>query len=326
LSVIVCTYNRCRSVETLINAFERCERAENLDWELLIVDNNSRDATRQTIETIQKTNKTIRYAVETKQGLSHARNRGIEKSHGNYLFFMDDDAVPDRHFLTDVCKVIKDLPQVQIIGTKVISYFPDKPKWFATSGPYALRGILGIYDLGIHYRKLTPKDPTPIGSGLLIKKSWFEEWGGFDTRLGVKGNARITGRDEDTDLMINAMASGTILYYSPIPLVHHYPDLSRYDIGKLRLMFFGSGYFGKSFDKAGMKKILGVERYLLKRAVLYYLKSIATFFCANIQASVYYKTRFWADLGKLTGQVFEQNEKGIQFTEKIFNKIGPWVL
>lgn len=326
LSIIVCTYNRCQFIEKLLNKFEGCYQENDLDWELLIIDNNSIDETKETVEKFKMRNKHIRYSIERKQGLSNARNHGIDMSYGKYLFFMDDDALPDPCFLTDAFKVINDLPHAQVIGTKVISYFPDKPKWFATEGTYALRGILGIYDLGTNYKKISQKDPLPIGSGMLVKKSWIQTIGGFDCHIGVKGDTTITGRGEDTDLMMNAMISGAIMYYSPIPKVHHYPDLNRYNIGRLREMFFGTGYFSKLTNEENMIKILGIDRYLFKSVFVYYFKSIVSFFCANLKASVYYKTRFWLDLGRLAGQVFEKNEKGILFIKKIFQKFGPWVL
>ena len=63
-----------------------------MGWEILVVDNNSSDETRQVVEDLQRMYPDrIRYLFEAQQGISHARNSGIRNARGEILAFIDDD-------------------------------------------------------------------------------------------------------------------------------------------------------------------------------------------------------------------------------------------
>ena len=69
-TVIICTYNRCKNLPACISALENQENVNGLNWEVLIVDNNSSDETKQTVADLNnKSILQIRYAFEPQQGL-----------------------------------------------------------------------------------------------------------------------------------------------------------------------------------------------------------------------------------------------------------------
>jgi len=49
VTVILCTYNRAHSLHTALESVIASALASHVDWELLVVDNNSRDHTREVI-------------------------------------------------------------------------------------------------------------------------------------------------------------------------------------------------------------------------------------------------------------------------------------
>ena len=62
-TVIICTYNRFKNLYSCITALEKQQNADKIDWEILFVDNNSTDKTKETItELIKKSPLKIRYA------------------------------------------------------------------------------------------------------------------------------------------------------------------------------------------------------------------------------------------------------------------------
>src|SRR5581483_7499904 len=93
VTVILCTHNRSRSLTTALNSVAQSRVPDALHWEVLVVDNNSNDATRSVVEEFrQRDPSRFRYLFEPTQGKSHALNSGC-KAAGNadILAFMDDD-------------------------------------------------------------------------------------------------------------------------------------------------------------------------------------------------------------------------------------------
>ena len=93
-SVIICTYNRCESLRRTLETLSLMVVPPGLDWELLIVDNNSKDATKQACADFQQ-RLPLRYLFESKQGKSHALNLAVAVAKADLLIFCDDDVDVD---------------------------------------------------------------------------------------------------------------------------------------------------------------------------------------------------------------------------------------
>jgi glycosyltransferase involved in cell wall biosynthesis len=86
VSVIIPTYNR---QDLLFEAIESVLNQVYVNFELLVIDNNSDD---QTLERLDQINDTrIRVLKEPLRGAAHARNTGIRHAKGNFLAFLDSD-------------------------------------------------------------------------------------------------------------------------------------------------------------------------------------------------------------------------------------------
>lgn len=84
-SVIIPTHNRERFIKRAINSVlkQTCQ-----DFELIIVDDGSRDQTKNVVSTFGNR---IRYVYQEQQGPSSARNTGIQLARGKYIAFLDSD-------------------------------------------------------------------------------------------------------------------------------------------------------------------------------------------------------------------------------------------
>ena len=119
-TVIVCTYNRCGNLPACLGALATQKGLEAIDWEVLVVDNNSTDATPQMVERLARELPVrLRYAREEQQGLNYARNCGVINSHGTHFTFVDDDIQVSPQWLsalagafaaTDADEEAKELP------------------------------------------------------------------------------------------------------------------------------------------------------------------------------------------------------------------------
>ena len=108
ISFIICTYNREKYIYECLSRLAKNTVHES--WEIVLVNNNSTDHTAAECERFKKdyTPKNYRYVVETQQGLSFARNRGIAEAKGEWLVFLDDDAMVETDYIAHVQKHLSD--------------------------------------------------------------------------------------------------------------------------------------------------------------------------------------------------------------------------
>ena len=103
MSIIVCTYNRCESLRDTMTALKQQRLGPGDAVELLIVDNNSNDETKEVIDDLSKEfSFPVRYIFEPAQGLSFARNRGVKEAKGEFIAFTDDDVIPSENWISNL--------------------------------------------------------------------------------------------------------------------------------------------------------------------------------------------------------------------------------
>jgi glycosyltransferase involved in cell wall biosynthesis len=143
ISVVVPTFNRAASLAPLLDRLLDQE-SEGLEWELLVVDNNSRDNTREVVEAAMRRDATgrLRYAFEPRQGVSYARNTGIEQTTGPIIVFLDDDGLPGRDWVRAMKQAFDAHPEADCIGGRVKAAWSSRPpEWISSehAGPMALQ-------------------------------------------------------------------------------------------------------------------------------------------------------------------------------------------
>ncbi|MHB8064142.1 MAG: glycosyltransferase [Ruminiclostridium sp.] len=91
VSVIIPTYNRADKIHNAINSVISQTYTE---WEIIVVDDGSKDNTGEIIEQYINQKVNIKYIkLDHNQGASNARNVGMENSHGEYIAFLDSDDI-----------------------------------------------------------------------------------------------------------------------------------------------------------------------------------------------------------------------------------------
>lgn len=89
-SIIIPTYNRAH---LLHNAIESVIHQSYQDWELIIVDDGSKDNTQELVDSYAEKEVRIKYFYQENKERSAARNLGIENSSGEWICFLDSDDV-----------------------------------------------------------------------------------------------------------------------------------------------------------------------------------------------------------------------------------------
>jgi len=296
ISVIVCTHNRASSLRKTLDTLGQMSVPPDLRWELLVVDNDSSDDTRQAVnEFTERTGLDVRYVWEPQRGKSVALNTGIKKAKGGIIAFTDDDVRVAPEWLHELVRTFREFDCMGVGGRSVPAWGGlTRPDWLITEGPYHLvpSPILD-FDLGDDVKEL---QVPPWGLNMAFKKIAFEEYGPFRTDLGPTGSGGLLG--EDTEFGQRLLASGEKIVYSPRAVIFHPVDQERITKSYFLGYYFNSGrtFMREVSWPADAVLYFGVPRYLF-RSVL--VNCARWFFAFDKKRRFYYKTRLYFVLGQI---------------------------
>jgi glycosyltransferase involved in cell wall biosynthesis len=111
VSVITPTYNRA---DMLGQAVQSVLDQDFTDWELIIVDDGSRDNTREVVAGFADPR--IRYIYQENKGLPAARNTGIRNAQGQYIAFLDSDDLFLSHKLAEEVAILDGRPDLGLVA------------------------------------------------------------------------------------------------------------------------------------------------------------------------------------------------------------------
>ncbi|MFZ5940796.1 MAG: glycosyltransferase family 2 protein [Bacteroidota bacterium] len=211
ISVVIATFNR---QELLVKAIDSVLASEDVDgiYELIVVDNCSTDETPGILANYTAQG-VLLACSEDRPGASFARNLGIQRARGEYIAFIDDDAMAEPGWIRTAARLIREFSPDALGGPIFPYYLSPKPEWFRDE-----------YEIRHHHTETGwyPGDTGSYlsGSNMIFRASVLKELGGFDTTIGPMGNK--FGYGEDSDLMMRAHSAGKRIYYSYDLRVRHY--------------------------------------------------------------------------------------------------------
>jgi glycosyltransferase involved in cell wall biosynthesis len=272
ITVILCTYNRCQSLAKALGSVAVSILPPAIDWEVLVVDNNSNDQTSAVVQEFScKYPGRFRYIFAPKQGKSYALNCGIRESYGEVLAFMDDDVEVDPNWLQNLTAALKNREWSGAGGRILPEAGFTPPRWMDTNGRYAL-SPLAMFDLGIEAGELME---APVGTNMAFHKAMFLKYGGFRTDLGPQPGSEI--RNEDAEFGSRLLAGSERFWYEPSAVVYHSIPPSR-----MQKAYFQTWWFDKAradVRQDGISKdarwyVAGIPIYLFRRLAVWTLKWI----------------------------------------------------
>ncbi|MFR9503954.1 MAG: glycosyltransferase [Rikenellaceae bacterium] len=217
ISIIIATYNRCESLLVTLNSVVEQRLAPEL-WECIMVNNNSSDQTQQRAEAFAAMHSAldIKVVFEGRQGLSWARNCGIESSCGEIVAIIDDDEIINDDFAAGYVDLFEAHPNVVSAGGRIIpKYVSERPRWMSH---YTELPIANPLDLGDKECRF-PKGRIPGGGNMAIRRTALDKYGLFDVELGRTGKRLIGG--EESDLFERLSSGGEECWYSPRAIMWH---------------------------------------------------------------------------------------------------------
>lgn len=221
-AVIICTRNRARQVRDCIESVQRDlehaspELASTV--EVIVVDNGSTDTTPAVLESARQALVRLRVVQEPVAGISLARNRGIAETDADIVVFLDDDATVQLGWITAFRSFFAEHPEAMAAGGAVeLAFGGPQPRWLTPR----LERYYSALDVaqGDAVRSLPPV-PLPVGANVAMRRSVFEQFGGFDPSLGRVGDVLISG--EETALLDLVRSAGQGVWLTGGPRVHHH--------------------------------------------------------------------------------------------------------
>lgn len=189
VSVVIPTYNRA---ELLPDAIRSVVDQTYRDFEIIVVDDGSTDAT---AEVVRRADRSVIYVRQENHGRSHARNQGIVRARGHYLVFLDSDDRLLPTALHDLATFLDRHPEVGVVfgdGERVDTIRKETWRISATRPDRTGRTWLEVFALG---------NVIDANHSAMVRRPWLDEieYPYFDETLSAA---------EDHDLWIRLARSG----------------------------------------------------------------------------------------------------------------------
>jgi glycosyltransferase involved in cell wall biosynthesis len=298
ITVILCTFNRCQSLAGTLETIAASKLPDGVEWEVLVVDNNSTDGTREVAENFcRRYPGQFRYTFESHPGKSFALNTGIREARGDLLAFVDDDVTVEANWLDGLTAAMNDKQWAGVGGRTLPTETLAIPSWLS---PDLAGALCAYFDLGEVPCEL---DCAPYGANMAFRKEMFEKYGLFRTDLGPSPDPEIPRPNEDTEFGRRLMSAGERLRYEPSALVRHPVPKER-----LRKEYFLGWWFDlgrASMREAGRRRdVLGIPRPYLSMLkyglVLIPARTLRWVLAFDPQSRFYRKCRVWKTMGEIT--------------------------
>lgn len=180
ISFVIPAYNEAKYIGQCLDSIFAQVKNTDHDYEILVVNNASTDATKKVAEAYAG----VKVFDELRKGTNFARQKGLEKAHGDYLAYVDADSK---------------LPPGWLVYAE--KAFKKNPKMVSLSGPYAYYDIPKLQGkiLDALWRITAPityhiLGYMVLGGNFVVKKQAMLVAGGFDTAITFYGDDMNTAK------------------------------------------------------------------------------------------------------------------------------------
>ncbi|GGE33355.1 glycosyltransferase family 2 protein [Psychroflexus planctonicus] len=243
-SVVIPLHNKANFIEACV---ESVLQQDFKNFELIIVDDGSTD------DSIEKINnfKDNRVVLEQQQnkGAAYARNRGVEIATSHWIAFLDADDFWKENHLSEFYKAVQLFPDEVVFSSKP-SIIKEHNK--TTTAQYSFE--LDSKMKPLSYFENSTKHSLLITSGMLIKKDFFKQIGGFNEAI-------YSG--QDTDLFIRIGLQKKIVFNPKSTFTYYVSsenNISKTPRFKERLTFINA-YQHQAEKNPALQKYLDLNRF-----------------------------------------------------------------
>jgi glycosyltransferase involved in cell wall biosynthesis len=239
VSVIVCCHNAARRLAPTLQHLAAQDVAEDIPWEVLVIDNASTDGTAELARSLWPADHRIplRVIPESHPGLSYARAAGLAAARYEYISFVDDDNWVCPKWVETAARIFDRDSQVGACGGAIKAVFEtEAPPWFER---YQRDFAVGNWGPVAKYTS----HMDIWGAGLSLRRTAWEQLrsAGFSASLTGRRGQRLTA-GEDTEICAALTLLGWKLWYDPSLELQHFMPSGRLNWSYLRRLWRGFGH------------------------------------------------------------------------------------
>lgn len=242
-SVAIRLYNGASVLPRILDALKAQVIADRINWEVIIVDNNSVDGTADVVREYQRTWTpcALRYVLEPRQGASFARRRAILEAQGTWIGFLDDDNIPAPDWVQSAYTFGVAHPQTAAFGGQIHPNYeiapPENFERIAPFIPIVERDAAICFTTG--WRAMS--NLVPPGAGLVVLRQVWLDYVPYPLRLqGPVGNA-LHLKGEDVEALLYLKKAGWEIWFNPLMHIEHQIPGWRFEKRYLLRFFHGVG-------------------------------------------------------------------------------------
>ncbi len=219
VSVIIVNYNTKDLTKACIESV--MNEGSKLDFEVIVVDNNSKDGSVKELKKLWRKYKNLKL-IENKEnsGFSKANNQGAREASGKYILLLNSDTVVKRFSFKKLIAFAEKKEDAGVVGARLLN--PDGSLQASCFYFPTIKNAIREYWLGQEglFEKYAPKGNKPVevealvGAAFLITPKALQEVGLLDERYFMYF--------EDVDYCRRVWEKGLKVYYLPEVRVLHY--------------------------------------------------------------------------------------------------------
>jgi glycosyltransferase involved in cell wall biosynthesis len=225
VTVCICTHDRPGYLSDCLDGLRR-QTVGDGRFDILVVDSASTGDIPAQVEQLVHGLRNARLLRIEQPGVSVARNAGAQEAAGDYIAYIDDDAIPACDWIERIVQSISETdPPPALIGGRILPHWEAPlPFWW----PPSLRGSLSIIELegqGEYRSAALPRGLEPYGANMVIHVPSLRAIGGFGTQSGRIGEALLS--DEEVQLAWRLQDAGHSARYDSRIVARHQIQTAR---------------------------------------------------------------------------------------------------
>ncbi|RAP52857.1 MAG: glycosyl transferase family 2 [Methanosphaera sp. rholeuAM270] len=254
LSVLIVNYRTYELTTQCIRSL--IDTVYDLDYEVIVVDNDSGDGSLEKLTSDFKEHSNIRFIANgSNDGFAVANNIAFRESVGDYVLLLNSDVIVKENTIHESLSYMKSNPKIGVLGCKVVLPDGSLDKACRRSFPtfevsfYRMSGLSKLFPKSRRFNQYNlsylDEDGTypvdcVVGAFMLIKSDIYKRCGGLDESYFMYG--------EDIDLCYNVKEMGYEVYYYGKHEVIHYKGASGknkkllYEFHKSMEIFYNQHY------------------------------------------------------------------------------------
>ena len=263
-TVAIPTYNGAERLPLVLDKLRSQIGVEKLSWQVIVVDNNSKDHTRKIVRQYQKNwpqQIRLKYCFEAQQGAAFARQKAIKEANSSLIGFLDDDNLPAADWVASAYEFAQKYPKAGAYASQIHGDFAGNlPPNFERIKP-----LFAITERGNKPLLYQPaKKLIPPSAGLVVRRqAWLQSVPEHCVLSGRVPGSMLTG--EDTETIAYIQKAGWEIWYNPAMEVTHKIPKHRLEKDYLIRFFRGIGL------SRYVTRMLNIQPWLKPLALLAYM-------------------------------------------------------